>query len=114
MFKTYILGGIEPTLFLACVIFAGIGVFFTLLTGTRLRDKNSPYSPVNFSWTYLFSDNARRIYASVLAVLVTLRFAPEILNLELTPFRALCVGVFWDGIALFVKQKTSIFDPKKP
>lgn len=113
MFKTYILGGIDPQLFLSCIIFAAIGVFFVLVSGTALRDKNSLNSPVGFSWRYLWSDNNRRVYASVLAVLITIRFLPEVTGIDLNPFRALCVGLFWDGIALLLKQKTSIFDPKK-
>ena len=113
MFKTYILGGIDPQLFLSAVIFAAIGIFFVLISGTTLRDKNSPNSPYRFSWKYLWSDNNRRIYTSALAVLITLRFMTEVTGLELTPFRALCVGLFWDSIALFLKQKTSIFDPKQ-
>lgn len=113
-FWNHVIGPTDPALFAACIFFAAIGVFFVLLIGTRLRDKQSPNSPQKFSWAYLWSDNARRIYASAIAVLLTLRFMPEpqLLGWELTPWKALCVGTAWDTILLFVKQKTSILDPK--
>jgi hypothetical protein len=113
-FSDYLLGPTPPPLFLACLLFAALGIFLVLLLGTRLRDKNSPYSPAKFDWNYLFSDNAKRIYASILAVVITLRFLPELTGWELDPWKALCVGTAWDGILLWIKQKTSILDPKKP
>lgn len=108
----YILGDIEPALFIAAMLFAMIGVFIVLLLGTRLREKESVTSPTVFSWKYLFSDNAKRILGSVLCVLVTLRFMPEILNVQLSAWMGFVVGTFWDGLALIIKQKTSLFDPR--
>jgi hypothetical protein len=112
-FWNYIIGPTEPALFAACIFFAGMGIFFVLLLGTRLRDKLSPYSPPQFSWQYLWSDNARRIYASIIAVLISLRFLPDLFTgLKLTPLVAFGIGTAWDGIALVIKQKTNILDPK--
>lgn len=111
-FFRHLLGPTDPAFFAACVFFAGVGVFLVLLIGTRLRDKGSATSPEQFSWAYLWSDNARRIYASAICVLLSLRFAPELFDWELTLFKALCIGLAWDGILLFVKQKTNILDPK--
>lgn len=108
----YILGDVEPALFIAATFFAMIGIFIVLLMGTRLRDPNSATSPEGFSWKYLFGDNAKRIYCSILCVLVTLRFMPEILNVQLSAWMGFVVGTFWDGIALIIKQKTSLFDPR--
>lgn len=111
-FFRHLLGPTDPAFFAACIVFAAAGVFLILMAGTKLRDPKSVNSPQEFSWRYLWSDNAKRIYASAIAVLVTLRFLPEVLNLELTEFRAFCIGVGWDGILLFVKQKSNILDPK--
>ena len=83
-----------------------------LLLGSRLRDKNSDYSPEKFSWKYLFSDNAKRIYASVLCTLIALRFMPDVLNISLSPWMGFVTGTLWDSILLIVKQKTSWLDPK--
>jgi Ni/Fe-hydrogenase subunit HybB-like protein len=110
--KGYLIGPTEPILFLACVIFAGLGILLVLLMGTRLRDRNSDHSPSGFSWRYLWSDNFKRVFASVLAVLITLRFITELTGWELSPWKAFVIGTFWDGIALWLKQKTNMLDPK--
>jgi len=108
----YILGDVEPTLFIAACFFAAIGIFIVLLMGTRLRDPNSIASPEGFSWRYLFNDNAKRIYASVLCVLVALRFLPETFGIQLSPWMGFVVGTCFDGLFLIIKQKTSLFDPR--
>lgn len=108
----YLLGDIEPALFFAAVFFAFIGIAIVLLLGTRLRDKYSESSPVGFSWKYLWSDNTKRLLASILCTLVVLRFMPEILNIQLSPWMGFVVGTFWDGIALIIKQKTTLLDPR--
>ena len=116
LFNDYILGDVSADLFLASVFFALIGIAIVLLMGTKLRDPNSEHSPHKFSFSYLLSDNARRIYGNILCVLVTLRFMPEILNLELKPWYGFVVGTFWDGLFLIIKQTTTLLDPgkKKP
>ena len=112
-FKNYLTGQTDPGLFIACLFFAGLGILFVLLMGTRLRDPRSINSPRYFSWQYLWSDNTRRILASILAVYLTLRFMPELTGWELNEWKAVIVGTAWDGIALFLKQKTDLLDPKK-
>lgn len=112
-FFHYLLGETSPALFAACIFFAAFGVFIVLMAGTRLRDPSSIGSPEKFSWKYLWSDNFKRIIASMMCVLATLRFMPEMFNMTLTPFTAWCVGLAWDSVLLLVKQKTSILDPKQ-
>lgn len=111
-FKDYLFGGIDPSLFGASIFFAAVGILFVLLLGTGLRNPLSQSSPQKFSWRYLWSDNLKRILASVLAVLITLRFMTEMTGWELSPWKALVIGTMWDTIALFVKQKTKLLDPK--
>lgn len=110
--KQQLLGGIEPSLFAASFIAALVGILFTLLIGSTLRDVNSQWSPKNFSWKYLLSDNARRIYANLLAVIITLRFMPEVIGVELSVWKGFVIGTAWDVLALIIKQKTKILDPK--
>lgn len=109
----YILGDVEPALFIASAFFAFIGILIVLLLGTRLRDPQSETSPEGFSWRYLWNDNTKRLFASVLCTLIALRFMPEILDIKLSPWMGFVVGTFWDGIALVIKQKTTLFDPRK-
>lgn len=112
-FFRHLLGPTDPAFFAACIVFAAVGVFLVLVMGTGFRDKKSPSSPEKFSWGYLWSDNSKRIYASAICVLASLRFVPELFNRELTEFRAFCIGMAWDGITFFIKQKTTILDPKQ-
>lgn len=107
-----LLGGISPKLFKEALFWAAVGVAFVLLLGTGLRDPQSPNSPEKFSWKYLLSDNSKRIAASIIAVLVTLRFMTEVTGWELSAWRGFMVGTAWDGIALFLKQKTNWLDKK--
>jgi len=113
MFKQYVLGGIEPAFFLANLFFAAMGVLLVLLAGTRLRDPASTDSPIGFSWKYLMSDNAKRIYVNILSIVLTLRFMTELTGWQLGMFKSFCIGMAWDGIFLFIKQKTTWLDPKK-
>lgn len=112
-FKDYLLGPTEPTLFGACIFFAAIGIFLFLLLGTTARDKTSDLtSPKEFSFSYLWSDNMKRIYASGLCVLMALRFTPELFGWELNVWKAFCIGFGFDGLMFFIKQKTNLLDPK--
>lgn len=114
-FFNYLTGPNDPVLFAVCLFFfAPIGILFVLLMGTRLRDPRSLNSPQRFSWNYLWNDNVKRILASILAVYITLRFMTELTGWQLNEWRAVIVGTAWDGIALFLKQKTDLLDPKKP
>lgn len=110
--KEYLLGGIDPGFFMACVIYAGLGILLILLMGTTLRSTTSSNSPSEFSWKYLWNDNTKRILASALATLMTLRFMTELTGWELSMWKAFVIGTGWDGISLFIKQKTSWLDKK--
>jgi len=105
-----LLGGISPALFQEALFWAAVGIVFVLLLGTGLRDPKSPNSPEKWSLKYLLNDNSRRIAASIIAVLVTLRFMTELTGWQLSAFKGFLVGTAWDGIALFLKQKTSWLD----
>jgi len=111
--KQQLLGNLDPQLYIASFIAALVGILFVLLLGSTLRSVESKSSPKNFSWSYLLSDNAKRIYLNILAVIITLRFMPEIIGTELSVWKGFIVGTAWDGLALFIKQKTNILDPKK-
>jgi hypothetical protein len=111
--KSELLGSLDPSLFVAAFIAALVGVLFTLLVGSTLRSVKSVNSPEDFSWSYLLSDNAKRIYANILVIIVTLRFMPEVLGVELSVWKGFIVGVSYDALALIVKQKTKLLDSKQ-
>lgn len=112
--KNYITGNTDPVFFLWCMLFfAGLGILFVLLMGTKLRDPDSVNSPKKFSWSYLGSDNFKRILASLIAVYISLRFMPELFGWQVNEWRSLLVGMAWDSIALIVKQRSKLLDPKQ-
>jgi len=108
-----IIGTQSPAVMLGALFFALVGILFVLLMGTTVRDVRSVQSPVHFSWNYLFCDNAKRIYAGLLAVLISIRFAPELFNFDLKVWHGFMIGTVWDGLAFFIKQHTNFLDPKK-
>ena len=108
----YFYGDLPINFVIACYIAAFAGILLVLLLGTNLRDPLSATSPTKWSWKYLLSDNNKRIMASVLATVLSITFFKEVFNREITVFGSLGIGTGWDGIALFLKQKTKIFDPK--
>jgi hypothetical protein len=112
LFWHEILGKSDPGTLAAAFVFALIGHFIVLLAGTTLRNPTSPNSPVKFSWPYLFCDNAKRITYVILLIIVALRFMPDLFGMPLTSFSGFLVGSGLDSIALAIKQKTHLLDPK--
>lgn len=113
-FWTQVLGeGNDPATLGAAFLFALIGIFITLLLGTYARTPESPNSPKIFSWAYLWSDNFKRIVATLLMVIVSLRFIHDIFGFELSAWHGFVIGTGWDGLAFIIKQKTRLLDPKQ-
>jgi hypothetical protein len=102
----------NPAILGAAFVFALIGHFLVLVGGTQFRDPKSGESPHDFSWKYLLRDNAKRISYVLLLIVVSLRFMPDLFNFQVTAWGGFLVGVGLDGIALVIKQKTKILDPK--
>lgn len=73
---TYILGFIPAVLFFAMLSFATLGIVMSLLIDSQKRDQNSTSTPEKFSYKFLIKDNWKSIAFTILAVILTLRFAP--------------------------------------
>lgn len=101
----YLLGPDEPAKFIAAAIFAVIGILISLLAESNTRPAQSDKGVKNdFSWSYLLWDNAKRIFLSVLLILVTIRFAREIMGADLTMYMALGIGLVFDRLGLILKK----------
>ena len=98
--------------FVGHAILAAVGIYIVNILGTKLRSPGTPNSPNEFDWKYFWIDNRKRQIASGLLVLASIRFYPDIFNKEITPFLAFSIGMGWDGVMLFVKQRTTWLDPK--
>lgn len=115
-FYNVLTGKTEPDVFMGFCFFAILGIALSLLWHTTERDVNSSRTPSKFNWIFMLQDNVKRILASVITVYACLRFTPEILSVQLNDFWAFAIGLGFDKLAEFIKNKTSLLDvkPKTP
>jgi hypothetical protein len=122
----YLLGFVSLQLFLTMVFFATIGITLSLLWDGHKRNPDSPNTPQKFSFWFLLKDNWRTIIATILLVLVTIRFAtsffpnqfkgdevvtPE--GIEKWLFGSLLIGLAWNQLAQFLKKKIPILNVER-
>jgi hypothetical protein len=107
-----IIGKNDPNVLGAAFFFALLGHILILLGGTLLREPKSPNSPEKLSFTYLLWDNTKRILYVLLLIIISLRFAPDLLGIQVTSWGGFLIGIGLDSIALAIKQKTKFFDHK--
>lgn len=106
------LEGLTPAGWIAAFMMALVGIAFRLLIGSSKRDPYSERTPYKFSWTFLISDNAIRIYKSIavsaIALFLSLRFAENFIGKTLGPkwtmFYALLIGMCLDFVVERWKQ----------
>lgn len=112
-FQSILTGSTPEDIFMSFCFFAILGIALSLLWHTNRRDPLSDKTPMEFSWIFMLRDNAKRILASVISVYACLRFTPEILNIQLNDFWAFAIGLSFDKLAEFIKDKTSLLDVKR-
>lgn len=96
--------------FFSLVFFALLGVALSLLLQTTKRDPQSVHTPFEFSWKFLWNDNVKRVLAGIVLIFVFLRFAPQLMGVEINEFWALAIGFCSDKLAEQVKIKTNWFN----
>ena len=111
-FIQIISGSETPGTFSGLVFFAIIGIFLSLLMQTTKRDVSSPATPFCFSFKFLFSDNNKRIVASIILVYIALRFTPDLIGVEITQFYAFVIGYSSDKLSQILKNRTNFLDSK--
>lgn len=104
----YIFGTTDISKFSACVFFALVGVVISLLIHSTNRDKDSMRTPFKFRWSVLIDDNSQRILLNLLLILVTLRFCKELTGLDLNMFVSLTIGVMYDKLSEWLRNKCII------
>lgn len=123
---SFLLGSIPASLFLAMLVFASIGVIMALLIDSQKRDQCSKSTPAKFSFKFLLKDNWKTILLTVLAILMTLRFAAWIfagqfaiedlgspLGQEKWLFGSLLVGFMYNTLLQNLKDKASKLNVKR-
>jgi preprotein translocase subunit SecG len=123
---SYLLGFIPVTLFLVMIVFSFIGVIMALLIHSTKRDQTSKNTPEKFSWKFILKDNWKTILLTILAILVTLRFAGSLFptqftNSDLTSpigiekwlFGSFGVGLGYNTLLQYLKDKTDFLKVKR-
>lgn len=85
--------------------FSFVGIAVSLLMGVAKRQPLSETSPVHFSFSFFWSDNFRRIITTLLLVFVTLRFANELIGVDISLWGSLGIGFSHDLLAGVLKKK---------
>lgn len=106
-----LIGSISIATFISGIFFGCLGALLSLLIDSNNRDVNSPGSPVHYSYAYLFRNNWKKILASFILIVVSIRFCKDIFNLEPTMFVSFLIGLSWDALMTFIKKKTNILNP---
>lgn len=105
-----LLGSNDLSTFLVTFFFALIGVALSLLWHTTSRDIRSTDTPFAFSWSFLLSDNIKRIITGVILIYIAIRFYPDLFGKPVTEYLAFGIGLGLDKIAEVIKNKTTILD----
>lgn len=104
-FLQLVIGTTDVPMYAAEWFFAAVGVAISLLLEVRKRDVNSVRTPEHFSFSFLWSDNFRRIMVSVLLIFVALRFSNDLLGVQISLFASLMIGLGFDKLAELAKKK---------
>lgn len=113
-FLSELLGTTHYGHFFVALLFAYAGALVSLLIHATNRDKESARSPYKFDLNFLLSDNAKRVYLSAIALLLFVRFYPDITQgSEVSAYVALTTGIGVDKVLEFFRNKCVIDTPKQ-
>mgnify|MGYP001009136545 CR=1 FL=1 len=103
-FLNELLGGIAVVPFVVAVFYAFVGATLNLLIHSNKRDIDSPNSPKNYSYQFLFRDNWKRIAIGIILILIVIRFSQEMIGQQLTMYLAFIIGFSVDRLAGLIKK----------
>jgi len=108
-----ILGGKSGGYYLAGFFFSFLAVLISLYQHSKTRNKYSDNTPYKFSWSFLFWDNFKRIFTSIVIMFILFRLF-DLSN----PAAMIGVGFFvafgLDKAIQFVMEKTDIMQFLEP
>ena len=104
-FLISLLGANDPHNFASAFAWAIIAAGVSLLIQALTRKPMAPGSPVDHSWRFLWFDNVKRILLSLLLIILTLRFAPNVIGVELSDWAGACIGLAHDRLAMLLKKR---------
>ncbi len=100
-----IIGSTDYSTFFAAIFFGFIGAFTMMLVEATTRDLKTNRSPENFSWGFFFKDNVARFFTNLLLVIIVIRFAPNLINEQISTFWGFVIGLGSDKLAVLIKNK---------
>jgi hypothetical protein len=114
-FISTLLNGMSPSIYLALLLVAYIGLAINFSIGIAERDKGSKRSPKKFSKKFLWNDNKKRLLQSIGLTPILLLISSNFLGLDsLNIMGALLVGMMADrGMEYFKnikKRKTAEYN----
>lgn len=109
---SFFLGNATPTMILAYVICAYVGLIVNAVIDILQRKPESPNSPHQFDWSYWWVDNKQRLLLSSILipfVVILGNSAGSILELpSMNITTAFLIGWSGDGISVLLKKKDII------
>lgn len=98
-FFSIILGNATLPQFAAALFFAYLTAFAMLLIRSTKRDISSSRTPFKFSWSFLYSDNFKRIWYTVILIFLCVRFGQKWIGPEYVTYLGLAIGILSDSLA---------------
>lgn len=95
---------IDPLLFLSYMFWAIIGMFLSLLLNVHRRTVRNK-TPIAFFWNFLFKNNYKRIFISLILILVTIRFSTQLIGLQQNAFSSFVIGLCSDHLGKIIQLK---------
>lgn len=101
---------IDPLLFLSYMFWAIIGMFLSLLLNVHGQTARNKTLIASF-WKFLFRNNYRRIFISLILILVTIRFSTQLVGLQQNAFSSFVIGLCSDHLGKIIQLKIFKFKP---
>jgi hypothetical protein len=103
-FLLQLFGTIDLPTYLAWFVLAFIGALAAIIIRSKTKYKQSAETPNDWSWLFMFRDNAINLVLGFLVTFIFLRFSNETLHLQPSAWLALLVGATNNELSLlFIK-----------
>lgn len=97
-------GDITIAKYIAYFIFILLGVLASVRLSAFTRDKESPNTPVRFSYKFITVDNIYRVVSSMAVAFIVIRFSNQISGKEINDFGAVCIGLAFDQVLFYLAK----------
>lgn len=104
-----LLGTNDVPTYMAWFVLASIGAVAAILFRAKLKYKESKDTPDQWSWSFLWRDNALNLLVGFLITFIVLRFSNEVLRIQPSAWLACAIGAANNEFALlFIKASSKV------